>query len=161
MSRRLGALLSSRLGWTLLAAVAVVALAFGSYHPAAPSRAARIGALESEIKCPSCADLSVAQSNSAAALDLRAEITQMVRSGSTDAAVEARVVSQYGSSSLLAPPKSGEDALIWVVPLVVVVAVAVGLGAFLWRRRALPSAGRSGESERDEELVAAARGAPR
>ena len=116
--------------------------------------------MEGEIKCPSCADLSIAQSDAAAALDLRAEVTRMVDAGASDAAVERRVVAEYGSAALPVRSGSGVDVLVWVVPSLVVAAVALGLGIFLWRRLRGPApAGGlpSGPVEEDEALVEAAR----
>ncbi len=145
---------SSRPAWLLWFGVLVVVLAIGSVHPVRPSRAARIAGLESEIKCPVCADLSIAQSNAAAAVDLRNEVHAMVEAGATDAAVRARVVSQYGSGVLLVPASSGVDLWIWLTPVLLGVALAGGLGLFLFRRRrfqpqAVPDAD-------DEALVAQA-----
>lgn len=148
-------IVSSRIAWAALAVVAIAFLAVGSVHPVAPSRQARIAALESEIKCPSCVDLTIAQSDAAAAIDLRAEVTHMVDAGATDAEIKARVVAQYGTTALEVPPSRGIDALIFLVPAIAVVLVGGVLLAFFWRRRRLPVPG--GLSEDDEALVAAAR----
>ncbi|MDA8296324.1 MAG: cytochrome c-type biogenesis protein CcmH [Actinomycetota bacterium] len=148
-------IVSSRIAWAVLAVVAIAFLAVGSIHPVAPSRQARIAALESEIKCPSCVDLTIAQSDAAAAIDLRAEVTHMVDAGATDAEIKARVVAQYGTTALEVPPSRGIDALIFLVPAIAVVLVGGVLLAFLWRRRRLPAPG--GLREDDEALVAAAR----
>ncbi|MDA8289085.1 MAG: cytochrome c-type biogenesis protein CcmH [Actinomycetota bacterium] len=148
-------IVSSRIAWAVLAVVAIAFLAVGSIHPVAPSRQARIAALESEIKCPSCVDLTIAQSDAAAAIDLRAEVTHMVDTGASDAAIKARVVAQYGTTALEIPLSKGIDALIFLVPAIAVILVGGVLLAFFWRRRRLPMT--RGPSQDDEVLVAAAR----
>ncbi|HEV2361501.1 MAG TPA: cytochrome c-type biogenesis protein CcmH [Acidimicrobiales bacterium] len=153
----------SRGAWTLLAALAVALLAIGSVHGSA-SQAARVSHLDSVIKCPSCEDLSIAQSNAPLAVGLRAEVAAKVAAGESDATIEAEVVAAYGPSILLVPPSHGVDALVFVLP---VAALAVALpvaGVVIWRRRQWSSQ-RGGSSEssddaagtsRDEALVDAA-----
>lgn len=141
----------------MLAVVLAVALAVGAGRPSSPTRAARIAALDAQIKCPACADLSIAQSDAAAAVDLRAEVSALVAAGFSDAAVRARVVAQYGPSVLEVPSGGGAGVLVWALPSGAVVVLAAGVGTVLWRRRR-----RSGAPEArdgDEALVAAARAA--
>lgn len=145
-------------GWAVLGVVLVVALAIGSVHPSAPTKAARIAGLEDVIKCPSCVDLSIRQSDAAAAIDLRTEVVRLVDQGRTDAAIERLVVAQYGSAELLAPPTSGFGALVWVVPVGVLALSGVALGWSLvaGRRREDPEG--LGPSAEDEAIVEAALG---
>lgn len=140
------------LGWVVAVAVVAVALAIGSVHPAPPTRAARIAALENGLKCPNCVDLSIRQSDTAAAANLRDEVVRLVDRGETDAQIEATVVAQYGSSELLSPPSSGIDTLAWAVPSA---AIALGGGALalvLARRRRTATA-LEAPSAADEALV--------
>ena len=142
-------------GWAVLGAVAVALLALGSVHPALPSAQQRIAELESVIKCPSCADLSIAQSNDPVAAAVRAEVVRLVGAGASDAAVERRVVAQFGSTVLLVPPGHGIDAALWVLPVVALASGAGGIAlVLLRRRRASPPPAASAE---DEALVAALR----
>ena len=155
---RLRQLLGSRVAYLVLALVAGAALTLGSVHPAAPSRAARLGALEAEIKCPSCADLTIGQSDAAAAVDLRNEVTDLVDAGWSNAAIRARVVAQYGPSVLEVPDSGGVSVLVFLLPSLLVIALAAGVATVLVRRlraqRALAVAAAQAE---DEALVASAR----
>jgi cytochrome c-type biogenesis protein CcmH len=129
--------LCSRAAWAVIAVVAAVALAVGSVHPGEPSSAARIAYLDSVIKCPSCVDLSIAQSDAPIALGLRAEVGTWVHEGLSDSRIEQLVVARFGEEVLLVPSGSGADVFLWAVP-VAVLAIAVGvLGAYLWSRRRL------------------------
>jgi len=118
----------------LVVAAAALAVGSGAGSSAAPTPAARAAALEAQIRCPSCEDVSVAQSAAASAVAVRHEIAHLVAEGQSDRAIEARLVGQYGPSILLQPPDSGLSSLVWLLPLVAGIAAAAGLGAFFWRR---------------------------
>jgi cytochrome c-type biogenesis protein CcmH len=91
-------------------------------------------ALAAELRCPDCESLSVAESRTAAAAAIRAEIDEQLAAGRSPADIRASFVSRYGEWILLQPT----SALIWTVP---VVALLVGLALFGWwllGRRAAP-----------------------
>ena len=55
------------------------------------------------------------------------------------AQIKAELVEQFGPAVLAEPPKKGFDLLAWLVPLGILAAGAVGVGAIAWgwrRRRA-------------------------
>ena len=149
-----GRVLSSRTSFVLLVAVAVAALGIGSHHPSVPSAAARIAHLEQIIKCPSCTDESIAQSNASTAVGLRLKVVAMVREGYSDQAIEAYAVAQYPGGEILVPT-GGLTTLEWAFPLGALILAALGLLVVLARRR---DPERKRASEADEAMVAAARG---
>ena len=116
-----------------LALVAVVTLTL-VVAPTSDGAQARIAHLETLVKCPACEDLSVAQSNATSAIAVRHEIAQRVRAGESDNQILTALESVYGSSILLSPSTSGLGTLLWVVPILVVVAMIVA-GIRLARRR--------------------------
>ena len=123
------------LGAAILLVALVVALTLGSgIGGPPPSLAQRARALESQIKCPSCEDISVAQSSTTASIAVRHEITQMLSAGRTDQQIESSLVAQYGPSILLQPPDRGLTSLIWILPLVAGLAALGALVVFFWRR---------------------------
>ena len=126
--RRLGS------AWTFLAALVLVAVAVVLVNPHAPSAAARVAHLETLVRCPSCEDLSVAQSTSTSSLAVRHEIAQLVAAGVSDSSILTRLESTYGPSVLLSPPTSGIGVVLWLVPLLGVL-VLIGVVARLARRR--------------------------
>ena len=125
-----------RLGVLLLLAVLAVALAFGSGlgSSAPPTAAARAAAIDSQIRCPSCEDLSVAQSSASAAIAVRHEVARMVDAGRTDQQIEQALVAQYGSSILLRPPTSGLTGLVWLLPVIGGAAAVAVVATLFWRR---------------------------
>lgn len=126
--RRLGSF------WIFLAALVVVAVAVALANPHAPSNASRVAHLETLVRCPSCEDLSVAQSTSTSSLAVRQEITQLVAAGVSDSSILTRLESTYGPSILLSPPTSGIGIVLWLVPLLGLVAL-LGVALRLARRR--------------------------
>ena len=125
-----------RASFVLALAVLAAALVVGSgvASSAAPTAAQRAAALETQIRCPSCEDVSVAQSSASSAIAVRHEVERLASAGMSDHAIEQRLVAQYGSSILLSPPDSGLSSLVWLLPLVAGLVAVGGLGVFFWRR---------------------------
>jgi len=114
--------------WTWLAAcVLVISAAFLS-APSTSSMDSRIAHLETLVKCPSCDDISVAVSNSTSAIAVRHEITASVKSGKTDTEILTSLENRYGTQILLSPSTSGIGTILWLGPLLVVLAIVfIGL----------------------------------
>ena len=125
-----------RASFVLALVVLAVALVIGSgvTSSATPDAARRAAALETQIRCPSCEDVSVAQSSAASAIAVRHEVQRLAAAGVSDHAIEQRIVAQYGPSILLSPPDSGLSSLVWLLPLVAGLLAVGGLGVFFWRR---------------------------
>lgn len=153
-----------RLSWVVVAwvgilVVIVAGLVVGSgvLDPPRPTTpAARISALEHELRCPSCADLSVAVSSASTAVAVRHYIVQQVDAGQSNAAIVAYLKSRYGPGILLVPPARGAGLAIVVLPIGLGVALVVGVAILFLRRRDAGDDGPSGTANDDESLVAAA-----
>ncbi len=112
-----------------VAVVAIVAvLALRPVDGASPS--ARADAIAEQLRCPDCQGLSVADSPTAAAREIRRQVDEMIAAGASDDEVRARFVERYGDWILLAP----SSPLAWLVPFAVVLAGIAGLGWWLTRR---------------------------
>lgn len=102
-------------------------------HGAPVTAAERTDALAQQLRCPDCEGLSVADSPSASAREIRAQIADLVAAGATDEEVRDHFVARYGEWILLAPT----SPLAWIVPFAVVLA---GLGALaFWLVRRTPT----------------------
>jgi cytochrome c-type biogenesis protein CcmH len=123
--------------WVALAVALVIALVVGSgvFSSKPMTRAQRVQAIASGIKCPSCEDLSVANSNAQTAITVRNAIAAQVAAGRTDTQIDDYLIARYGSSIVLTPPKSGWSLLVWLLPLAAGVVALGGLVLFLVRRR--------------------------
>ena len=142
------------LPWIALGVVVVVALAIVVWPHGEQSAAARAHDLETQLKCPECEGLSVADSNAPTSVAIRADIKQRIREGQNDDVIRQAYVDRYGEQILLQPQGSGISLLVWVLPVVVVVVGAFGIGFVLARNRRSPMLH---ASEADEQLVERAR----
>jgi len=101
-----------------------------------PSAAERADVLARGLRCPDCQGLSVADSPTSSAQEIRRQIDELVAGGATDDEVHAHFVARYGQWILLAPTSPAA----WIIPIAVVIAGAAVLGAWLLsRRRADPA----------------------
>lgn len=120
--------------WLWLGATVLVAGLVVGAQASPSSVASRSAHLESLVRCPSCEDLSVAQSNATAAIAVRHEIERKVHAGESDTAILTSLEATYGSSILLSPSTSGLGTILWLGPVLVGLLLLVS-GARLWRRR--------------------------
>jgi cytochrome c-type biogenesis protein CcmH/NrfF len=123
-----------RVALPALVLAAALLVGAGVFSSATPSLAQRAAAIERVVRCPSCTDVSVAQSEESTALAVRHEIEREVAAGRSTAQIEQTLVSQYGSTILLEPPDTGGIALIWVVPIALGLATLGVVGVLFWRR---------------------------
>ena len=142
--------------WIVLALVAVGALAIGSRSAGPRTTEQRMWSIASGVRCPTCAGQSVATSDAPAAKSIRSQIRQDIADGKSDDVILDRLAAgSYGEDIRLNPPSDGFAALVWIVPVVVVVGAFGGL-ALAFRR--WEKMGPSGPSTQDRALVAAALG---
>ncbi len=133
--------------------VLAVALIIGSgaFDNSPETASQRAAAIETGVRCPSCTDLSVAQSNTSTAIAVRHQIESMVADGRSTADIDHALVSEYGQAILLVPPDAGGVPVIWVIPLVLGIAVLSGVGVLFWRRSRAFEALRAGEAPAQSE----------
>jgi len=93
--------------------------------------------ITAELRCPDCQSLSVAESQTAAAGAIRAQVVELLAAGRTPDEVRRHFVDRYGEWILLKPVAP----IAWWLP-VVVVAAGIGLLAawLLAGRRRAPEA---------------------
>jgi cytochrome c-type biogenesis protein CcmH len=116
-----------------LLAVAVVGALI--LPPAAePTTGERADALAHELRCPDCQGLSVADSPTQSAAEVRRQIDELLASGASSDEVRAHFVERYGDWILLAPA----SPVPWAVPFVVLALGAAALLLWLVRARGRP-----------------------
>jgi cytochrome c-type biogenesis protein CcmH len=133
-----------RLAWAGLLVVTAALLVFGSVRDSGPlTQQDRIDAITKRVACPTCDGESVYVSRAAAAQAIRAEVARQVGDGlKTDDEIVAYIADRFGGQVLLVPRGSGIDALVWVLPVVVAVALVAAL-ASSFRRGAVATGARS------------------
>jgi len=94
-----------------------------------------------QLRCVVCQSLSVADSPSETAHEMKDIIRERLAAGESPEQVRAYFVEKYGNWILLSPPRQGFSLLVWVVPF-----AGLGLGLVLvllvvrrWSRRPAPA----------------------
>jgi cytochrome c-type biogenesis protein CcmH len=111
----------------LVAAVVLASFAATVSAVAAPSPSD----LEAEFVCPTC-KTTLDQSDSPIARRMKQVIRNSLAEGKTEAQIRDQLVAQFGPAVVAEPPKKGFDLLAWLVPLGILAAGAVGVGAIAW-----------------------------
>jgi cytochrome c-type biogenesis protein CcmH len=114
----------------LLALVALATVVALQPRPA-PAAGERGDDIARALRCPDCQGLSVADSPTRSAQEIRRQIDRLVADGATDSEVRDHFVARYGQWILLAP----SAPVVWIIPFGVVLAGAAALGAWLTARR--------------------------
>ena len=96
--------------------------------------------LEGEVMCPVC-ETTLDQSSSPAAQQIKRVIASRIAAGDTKTQIKDRLVTEYGSAILAAPPRKGFGLVAWWLPVIGILAaaVAVGVGAWRWARAREPA----------------------
>jgi cytochrome c-type biogenesis protein CcmH len=116
--------------WALVAIAAAVVSAAAFLAAGGARRSGveeRAQSIASGLRCPVCQNLSVADSPSRLAGEMRSEIQDQVRAGRSDEDVRGFFVARYGEWVLLEPTRSGLNLLPWLFPI-----AAVIVGASIW-----------------------------
>lgn len=105
--------------------------------PWAASLEEQVHHLSAELRCPVCQGLSVADSPSGMANQMRDLIRERLQAGESPEAIKAYFVERYGEWILLAPKREGFNLLVWVLPFLGLGGGGVVLVFVLrrWRRR--------------------------
>ncbi len=103
----------------------------------APDIEQRTRAIATDLRCVVCQNLSVADSPSEMAQQMRAIVRQQVEAGKSPEEIKNFFVSKYGEWVLLKPKTSGFAALLWILPYIVLL---LGILAALWFLRRWSSA---------------------
>ncbi len=115
----------------LLAVVVAIAVGLALGASRTPSDAERADEIARGLRCPDCQSLSVADSPTESAAEIRRQIDELVAAGASSAAVRDHFVERYGEWILLAPA----SPIPWVVPFAAIGAAAAALAVWLARSR--------------------------
>lgn len=145
-------------------AIVLLLTALGAPALAQPAPRQQAADLAHALMSPFCPGKLLADCTSPAAGDLRTAIRTRLEAGETADAIKADLVRQYGRAILGAPEPIGVGLLAWIVPALVGLATAAGIGLKVARatrqtlaRRAEPALAAAGvdaatRSRLDDEL---------
>ena len=118
-----------RVTWiALLAALAFVAPA------SAQAPRASLPDIEDEVMCVECGTV-LSVSSSPVALQERTFIREQIAAGKDKEQIKAALVEEYVEGVLAEPGRDGFNATLWIVPIVLVLLAAVGIGIAIKRWR--------------------------
>ena len=124
--------------WLAMGVVLAVALVVGSRPDDGPRTTDdRVRSIAAELRCPTCRSQSALDSDAEVSRAMRDEIARRVEAGDSDEEIRAYFVSKFGKDILLRPEGRGLTALVWILPVVAVVAAVAGLVVAFrrWRPR--------------------------
>jgi cytochrome c-type biogenesis protein CcmH len=104
-----------------------------------------------ELQCPICQGLSVADSPSQLAVQMRGVIREKLQAGESRDAIMEYFAERYGESVLMSPRRGGFTAFVWIAPYLAV-AAAVAIVAWVIVRRTGPVPAATPDSRLDGYL---------
>jgi len=124
------------LPFVLLAATASWAFAKEAAPAAAdPALEQRVMTLASELRCLVCQNQTLADSNAPLAEDLRNQVREKMRQGTSDSEIVDYMVARYGDFVLYRPPLKLTTLLLWFGPLLLLAGGFLVLVRRVLRRR--------------------------
>ncbi|MGI8877292.1 MAG: cytochrome c-type biogenesis protein [Candidatus Limnocylindria bacterium] len=136
----------------LIAFAGVLVAVAAAARPAPAGPEERVERIVAELRCPVCQGLSVADSPSASAREMRDLVVQRVTEGRTDEAIREEFRRSYGDWVFLAPPTQGAGTLMWLLPIAL---VAAGAGLAWGRARSRAEAAEHDPAPADVQALRA------
>ncbi len=103
---------------TIVAVLLFLGLALGIPVAAQEPTADEVNRIAKQLYCPVCPNTPLDVCETKACEDWRAQIRDMLAEGQDEQAIIDYFVAQYGIRVLAAPPRRGFTALVWVLPVV-------------------------------------------
>ena len=104
--------------------------------------------LSRALRCMVCQNQSIDDSDAPLARDLRLLVRERLKAGDSDTQIRDFLVARYGDFVLLKPRFTGQTALLWLLPFLV---LAAGAAALLVLRRRQQNRGGSARLSGEEE----------
>lgn len=82
-----------------------------------PAAEAKARAVMAELRCLTCQNQTIADSNAAQAQAMRVEVRERIAAGERPEAVRAFFIERYGDWVSFVPPAREDTALLWAAPL--------------------------------------------
>jgi cytochrome c-type biogenesis protein CcmH len=102
-----------------------------------PEQEERFKKLTLELRCTVCQNQNLADSDATLAHDLRRQVHEMLLAGKTDEEIKDFMVQRYGDFVLYRPPVQTNTYLLWVAPLLILLAGALVLRSSIKKRASL------------------------
>ena len=96
----------------------------------------RINEIAAKMNCPTCVGVNLADCRTQTCAQWRDQIGDLVEQGYSDQEVLDFFANRYGTQVLLTPPKSGSTLLLWVLPVIAIIAGGSWLAFYLRSKQA-------------------------
>lgn len=116
-----------------------------------PALEARARALSAELRCLVCQNQSIDDSDAPLARDLRLLVRERLKANDSDEQVMAYIVERYGDFVLLKPPVNSSTLLLWVTPVLALLAALLLAYKGVFRRSVAVAGIASDEAPLTEE----------
>jgi cytochrome c-type biogenesis protein CcmH len=103
-----------------------------------PELQARYEHIIAEVRCVTCQNQNIRDSNAFVAADLRREIRRLLGEGKTDAEVADFLVTRYGDFVLYRPRFSGKTLVLWVAPFLLLLFGGIAIFRIVRHRMVMP-----------------------
>ena len=103
-----------------------------------PVLQARYEKLVAEVRCVTCQNQNIKDSNAFIASDLRREIRRMIGEGQSNEEIKDFLVARYGDFVLYRPRFEGKTLVLWIAPFLLVLFGGFALVRIVRHRMALP-----------------------
>ena len=103
-----------------------------------PALQARYEKLVAEVRCVTCQNQNIKDSNAFIASDLRREIRRMIGEGKSNEEITDFLVTRYGDFVLYRPRFEGKTLALWIAPFVLVLFGGFALVRVVRHRMTLP-----------------------
>lgn len=117
-----------------------------TYEFSSPELEQRYRELSQELRCPKCQNQNIADSNAPISQDLRKLLYQQLEAGANDEEILDYMVARYGEFVRYRPSFSGATAILWLAPVLLLLA-AIAVAALVLRARRDASAGLTAEDQ--------------
>lgn len=94
--------------------------------------AVRAAEIAVKLRCPVCQGVSIADSPSGMATNMRAQVRELVMKGYSEEQIMSYFERSYGEFVRLEPPLRGLNVMLWVLPAIVLV---LGTTFVIWKAR--------------------------
>ncbi|MCZ9234331.1 heme lyase NrfEFG subunit NrfF [Escherichia albertii] len=87
--------------------------------------------IASQLRCPQCQNQNLLESNAPVAVSMRHQVYSMVAEGKSEAEIIGWMTERYGDFVRYNPPLTGQTLVLWALPVVLLLMVAL----ILWQVR--------------------------
>jgi cytochrome c-type biogenesis protein CcmH len=105
-----------------------------TYEFSDPALEARFHVLTQELRCPKCQNQNIADSDAPISKDLRTSLHQQLERGASDEDIREYMVARYGEFVRYRPRFGGVTAILWLAPVILMLAGVGVLFAILRAR---------------------------